>query len=139
MDHRHLNALREQRRQVVAEIERNKAILQQIDDHFAEVLGAGMREMMSTSGKQSGEITWTLEDGSRYKGSVSKTVKYDSDKLQRIASSMPWDKAQNVFKIELSVPEATYQDIRKLDPALAREIEEARTVRYGDIKVTPIE
>lgn len=139
MDYRHLNALREQRRNVVALIEQQKAILQQIDDRFAEVLGAGMREMMSTSGKQSGEITWTLEDGSKYKCSVSKTVKYDSEKLQRIASAMPWEKAQKVFRIELSVPEATYQNIVKLDPALANEIEDARTVRYGDIRVTPIE
>lgn len=139
MDYSHLNALREQRRNVVALIEQQKAILQQIDDRFAEVLGAGMREMMSTSGKQSGEITWTLEDGSKYKGSISKTVKYDSEKLQRIASTMPWDKAQKVFKIDLSVPEITYQNIVKLDPALAIEIEDARTVRYGEIKVTPIE
>lgn len=139
MDMKHIAALREQRKAVVALIDEQKAILQQIDDHFAQALGGEMRRMMTAAGKASGDVTWTLPDGTKFKGSISKTVKYDSDKLREIAGTMPWDKAQQIFKIELSVPEANYQAAQKLDPKLADRIADARTVRFGDIKIIPIE
>lgn len=139
MNIEHLKALCEQRKEVVALIEQQKSILQQIDDRITDVLSDNAFKIMEAAGKNSGDVTMTLADGTRYKASVSKTVKYDSDYLFQLASTIPWDEARSIFKIDFSVPEANYQALQKLKPELAEKVAAARTVKYGDIKIIPIE
>ena len=139
MNIEHLKALREQRAEMVRAIEDRKAILQQIDDKISDALSDIAYKAMEAAGKTSGDVTITPFDGLRFKASVSKTVKYDSAKLQALAATLPWQKTTQLFKIDFSVPEENYKALQKLEPDLAAKIEEARTVKYGAMKITPIE
>lgn len=139
MNIEHLKALREQRKEVVALIEQQKSILQQIDDRITDVLSDNAFKIMEAAGKNSGDVTMTLADGTKYKASVSKTVKWDSDALKEGAKDFTWDEVRSMFKIDFSVPEANYQALQKLKPELAEKVAAARTVKYGDIKIIPIE
>jgi hypothetical protein len=84
----------------------------------------------------SGDHSFTGTSGLRLKASISKTVKWDSEKLKAIAAKMPWDLANEVFEIEFSVPEARYQNMT--DAALKHTLTGARTTKYGDLKVTVV-
>lgn len=139
MNIEHLRALREQRMDIVASIEERKAILQQIDDKISDVLSDIAYKAMEAAGKNSGDVTITPFDGLRFKASVSKTVKYDTEKLMRLASTMPGQKVTQLFKIDFSVSEESYKALQKFEPELAAKIEEARTVKYGAMKIIPIE
>jgi hypothetical protein len=67
----------------------------------------------------------TDEDGFRITCDEKKEVTWQSDRLLALAMSMPLDEALSIFKIEVSVPERTYQNL----PAdLRARIDNARTV-----------
>jgi len=80
-------------------------------------------------------LSGSLEvDGHKIKGSISKSVKWDSDKLQRMASIMGWDEIQHYFKITFSMSETVFKGM--LPGPLQEEMAAARTVKYGDLKVS---
>lgn len=91
--------------------------------------------LFAADGKQAGDITF-MADGVKLKASISKTVKWDNDKLQSIAAGMDWSMAQRVFDISFKVPEATFKAIP--DPELVAKLEAARTVKYGELSIKPI-
>ena len=91
--------------------------------------------------------TLDVEGGFKVKGSVSKTVTWDNDALQKIATGMGWDQVKHYFKIKFTVPEAIYNAV---DPCadyvvghgddeasanLKAAMTTARTTKYGDLKV----
>lgn len=90
--------------------------------------------LFQAGGKQAGDITF-IADGVKLKASISKTVKWDNDKLQAIASGMEWAVAQRIFDISFKVPEATFKAIP--DPELVAKLEAARTVKYGELSIKP--
>lgn len=92
--------------------------------------------LFQNAGKQAGDITFITNDGVKLKASVSKTVSWDNDKLQVIASSMDWAAAQRIFDISFKVPEATFKAIP--DVELVAKLEAARTVKYGELKIKPL-
>jgi hypothetical protein len=65
---------------------------------------------------------------------IGKTVKYDNPALYTIAASIPWEQAQQVFKIEFDVAEKTLKSLE--DEDLKKRIAAARTVKYGEPKIT---
>ena len=80
--------------------------------------------------------TTNLEDmGFQIKGEIDKTVSWDSKKLMDLAATMPFADVLAFFKIKFELPEATYKALLPSDPKKAA-IDAARTVKYGDIKVT---
>ncbi len=84
---------------------------------------------------ESRSATLDLPGGFKVKGSVSKTVKWDGDRLKAIAATMSWEQASHFFKIAFTMAEATF---KALDPTseLAKTAKSARTVKFGDLKVT---
>lgn len=104
----------------------------EIEDRFREQANA----MFSAAGKNSGDLTITTASGMKFKASISKTVKWDSTKLREIASTMEWPVVQRLFKMDFSVPEATFKAIP--DEALLAKITDARTVQYGSLTIKPI-
>ena len=84
---------------------------------------------------ESRSATLDLPGGFKAKGSVSKTVKWDGDALKKIAATMSWAQASHFFKIAFTMAEATFN---ALDPTseLAKTAKGARTVKYGDLRVT---
>lgn len=93
-------------------------------------------QLFAAAGKDAGDVTFTTHGGLKFKASVSKTVKWDNAKLQAIAATMEWPVAQRLFKIDFAVPEATFKAI--LDDELRKKLEDARTTKLGDLKITPI-
>ena len=75
-------------------------------------------------------------DGFKLKGSISKTVSWDSDALQKLAAEMDWAKAQHYFKIKFSVAEAMFKSVEpgKFKDALT----DARTTKDGQLRIEMI-
>lgn len=103
----------------------------EIDAEYARRFGPTLEGVLSEQGKQSTSVE--IEGGFKAKGSISKTVKWDSDILQTVAASMSWEDVKHYFKIDFAVPEAIFKALPpgKLQEAVAK----ARTVKYGDLKV----
>lgn len=96
-------------------------------------------KLFSESGKSAGDITISVDGAGKFKASIGKTVRWDSSKLQSIAAGMSWSEASSIFKIDFSVPEVNFKAAKSMNPALAEKLIEARTVKYGDLKIVPIE
>jgi hypothetical protein len=86
--------------------------------------------------KDSGTLKLPVQGGVIAKVDIKKTVKWDSAKLLELSKAMPWERVQQLFKIDFSVPENTYKAARELDPALADSLDTARTVVFSDPKIT---
>lgn len=112
-----------------------KERIKAVTDELASRVSNEAAALFQAQGKTSGDVTFVV-DGVKLKASVSKTVKWDSDKLKAIASAMPWEAAHRIFDIDFKVPEATFKAIP--DPELVAKLEEARTVKYGEMTIKPI-
>ena len=110
-----------------------KARMAAIDAELVRRTGDTFAAQFREEGKQSGDIT-ALAHGMKLKASISKKVEWNSDMLLAAAGKMPWEKAQQIFKFELSVPEKIYTALT--DDALKAELSPARTVKYGELKVS---
>lgn len=112
-----------------------KAEAKLVQDEITARLQPAATSMFVRQKKHSGDVTFEA-DGVTLKASISKTVKWDSPKLMAIASTMDWDTAQRVFDISFSVPERTFTAIP--DPELIAKLQDARTVKYGELNIKPI-
>lgn len=124
-----LEDLRNLDEQLKSSAERLKIARAAIEAEVTRRTGSGF----NFNGKLSGDVTDT-KDGVKLKASISKKVEWDTKKLMAVAADMPWDKAQQLFKFELSVPEAIFNALT--DEALKQQITDARTVKYGELRVT---
>lgn len=93
-------------------------------------------KLFEESGKPAGDITFEAEGG-KFKASISKSVSWDNSRLQAIARELPWNQAELLFDIKFSVPEAKYKAL--VDPALKDKLDDARTVKYGELVIKPVE
>lgn len=122
----------------MAEIAPLQTVVAGLEELINKALFDDAMQSYKNENKLSGDLT-LLTDAGKIKASISKTVKWDSKKLQAIASTMSWAEAQGVFKIDFTVPEANYTAAQNLKPELAEKLLDARTVKYGDLKLTIIE
>lgn len=109
-----------------------KATLDNINAELLARYGERFKAELASAGKTEGEISREV-DGVKLTFAIKPKVKWDGAKLQAIASSLPWDVAQRVFKIEFSVPEKTYKAMT--DTGLLNRLSDARTVEYSEPKV----
>ena len=94
------------------------------------------KQAFEQAGKTHGKMTLPLQDGLVAEVDLPRTVKWDSEKLQAVASTLPWERVAAMFKIAFSMPEAIYKGVSALDPALRAKIDDARTEVYGAPKIT---
>lgn len=87
--------------------------------------GDRLKEILTRKDKEHGSATDTIE-GEKLKLDIKQTVKWDSAKLLQIGETFGVDVAQKILKMDLSVPEATFNAIT--DDALKNALIEARTV-----------
>lgn len=124
----------------IAELEAGKASITAQIAALQEELGFRLSpeaaQLFAAAGKDAGDVTFTTHGGLKFKASVSKTVKWDGEKLKAIAATMEWPAVQRLFKVDFAVPEATFKAI--LDDDLRKKLEDARTTKLGDLKITPI-
>lgn len=99
-------------------------------------LEGSAKQAFEQSGKSHGKMTLPLQDGLVAEVDMPRTVKWDSEKLQAVAQTLPWERVAAMFKIAFSMPEAIYKGVSALDPALRAKIDDARTEVYGTPKIT---
>lgn len=108
---------------------RREEVAQELVRRYGDLVG----KCFAAADKQSGEMT--IEVGAvKLKAKIDKEVKWDSPALRAVAGSMPWELAQQIFDIKMAVPEKIYTALTGTD--LKARITEARTVKYGNLKIT---
>jgi hypothetical protein len=122
-----------QRDALDAFMKKAKADLADLNGRIKEVAAPLVARAYERDAKAEGTVRFTA-DNHTFKCEVGKTVKWDSAMLQGIASQMVPAAAALLFKIEYSVPEAQFKAIN--DDVLSRSLLQARTVKYGDPKIT---
>lgn len=123
----------------IAAVERNKSVLdaqlKSLNEELREAVGKTFQSAFDVANKLSGDITMLVEDV-KLKGKIPKKVSWDNKILQKLASSMPWEKAQKIFDIKFTVPEKNYSAISIAgENELLAQLDAARTVEYGDLKI----
>jgi hypothetical protein len=123
-------------RQMVGEIQEamafQKATIDAIYEELLERYGNKFQGELAKAGKQDGEMTREM-DGQRLTFAIKAKVKWDSGKLQEVASSLPPETVYKVFKIDFSVKESTFKALT--DDKLIKSISTARTVEYAAPKI----
>lgn len=128
-------------RTLLAAAERAKAIavadIAAINAEITSRLSDTAAKLFEKSEKTAGDVTFETPDGGKFKASISKTVSWDSGQLQSIARQLPYEQVELLFDIKFAVPEAKYKALT--DPALKAKLDEARTVKYGELSIKPVE
>jgi len=110
-----------------------KGRLDELETAFTAALVGEAAAEFNEAGKSEGDITFRA-NGVKVKATVPKTVKWDSAKLQAIAAEMPWSTVERLFDIKFGMKESTYKAIP--DEALLAKVNEARTTKVGELKVS---
>ena len=128
-------------RTLLAAAERAKAVavadIAAITAEITNRLSDTAAKLFEKSNKISGDVTFETPDGGKFKASISKTVSWDNGRLQSIARQFPYEQVEMLFDIKFSVPEAKYKALT--DPELKAKLDEARTVKYGELSIKPVE
>jgi hypothetical protein len=119
-----------------AALDEAKTDLVEVTSAIKSRFAAAADELYHDAGKMHGTVNLAAGEGFKVQSDISRTVKWDSEKLKAVAGTLPWDKVSKLFKITFEVPEKTYTALAAVDPDLYEKIEEARQVRYGDMKLT---
>lgn len=88
-----------------------------------------LQETGLTHGQHSTEI-----DGVKLTFKISQRVDWDSNVLESIANTLPWEQVRRIMKIEFSVPEKNFKALE--DNELKDRLMDARTVKYGNPSVS---
>jgi len=94
---------------------------------------AKLSEHLQSMEKQHGQLTFEV-DGVKLVGEITARREWDSEKLEKIARTLPYDVVQRTFAIKFSVPEKAFNAVR--DEKLLDQLIDARTVKYSDPKFT---
>ena len=111
---------------------------------LAEIIGP--EQILTDAGKMQDGGSTTIElHGGKFNVEAEKKVKWDSAKLQAVASKMPWPMVEAIFKIKFEISETKYKDLvanakaGMFDPKILEAINGARTVEIGEAKIKSAE
>jgi hypothetical protein len=115
-----------------------------IDGQLAEVINP--EDLVKQAGKdQTGGATTVELYGAKFTVEAEKKVKWDSTKLQKVASRLTWPVVLAIFKIKFEIAEAKHKDLTvnagagMFDPEILKAINDARTVEIGEAKIKSAE
>lgn len=133
-----LRELHKQQTDIFYDAERLKNRLKALQENILAATAERVNQMYSLSGKQHGTVNVDGGDGIVIKGAIDKKVEWDSAVLMGVASTLPWDKVREIFKIEFSVPEKMYAALKDhgITPEQIIAIDAARTTKYAPLKVS---
>ncbi|MBY0394598.1 MAG: hypothetical protein K2Q27_15200 [Novosphingobium sp.] len=129
-------ALFEVQAAAAGDVEDAKRWLITINDEINERFAQAAIDALAAVGKESGTVTSSIGNGFAIEAKVDKKVEWDSEALLKTATAMPFDRAQQIFKFAVSVPEKIYAGVKAADPALAAVLDAARTTKVSAPKVT---
>lgn len=98
--------------------------------------GDSVKRTLEQAGKTHGTTTLELQDGFAAKADIKQTVKWDSEALQAIAQTLPWERVAALFSITFKMSETIYKGVSALSPELREKIDAARTTVIGAPSVT---
>ncbi len=129
----HLKKLISERDRLDKEMAALKTERAAVEDAILSIADPLAAAAYKRANKVDGTVPFAL-DNEMFKSVIDKRVSYDSEALQRIAGSIPFEKAMSLFKVEYSISEKVFQAITDAD--LKKRITDARTVKYGAPKIT---
>lgn len=113
-----------------------KAELEHVDAAIAKRYATVIDHQYHVKGERVGTVRGDLGGGVSLVGEISKTVKWETDKLLDEANRLPsWERVRALFDVKLTVKESVFKAIKATDPDQAKRLEAARTVTYGQPKV----
>lgn len=87
------------------------------------------------AGKEHGQISFPSDtDGLAVEAKIEQSVSWDSDKLMAVAATMPWEDVSRIFKIKMTMPEASYNAL--LNGELRTAVTAARTTKIKPVAIT---
>lgn len=132
-----LQELHDARESVNQQIQQLKTKLSEIDGAIVHRTKGLVEQMFTLAGKQSGTVKVAGDDGMVINGEIPKKVEWDTAKLMAVAETMSAEEALEIFDIKFSVPEKKFTSLAgRVDPAAHQAILDARTVKYGDMKIS---
>jgi len=133
-----LRELHRQQSEILSQVETLKKRAAELQGKILAATAERVNQMYALSGKQHGTVSVAGEDGVTIKGSIGKKVEWDSPALMGVASALPWETVQKVFKIEFGVPEKMYAKLAEhgITPEQIVAIDAARTTKYEPLKVS---
>lgn len=121
-----------------------KAEAARIDAQISEIINPEKILTDANKMKSGGSLTTELH-GAKFVVEASKTVSWDSDKLQNVAAKLSWNVVKAIFKIKFEVAEAKFKDLAvnaqagMFDQETFNAIRDARTVKIGEPKIKSAE
>lgn len=129
-----LDELLAARAHIEAQLAEGKAYLAVVNQAINETAGSAASLGFQRNGQTSGTVKFAL-DAKIYKAEIEKTVKWDSDMLQQVAGSLPFELARDTFKVTYSVTETVFKTLA--DDVQAK-LMPARTVKYSEPKISAV-
>lgn len=120
-----------------AELDKAKRAVSEVAEEIATAYSEKVKAAYNALQKQGGSQSVPLQDGLVAKGDISKEVKWNQDLMRMAAASMTFVEVMHYFKIEFSMTEVTYKSLP--NGAFKDLIDEARSVKYGELKITLVE
>ena len=107
---------------------RGVRLSQELQARFAD----GAKQSLVQLGKSHGSVSLPMQDGFVVKADAKQTVKWDSEKLQAVAQTLPWERVVALFGIKFTMSETIYKGVAALSPDLRAKIDDARTTTIGE-------
>lgn len=108
-----------------------RAITAELNRRLAESSAAAFK----AANKGFGQMHVNGADGTHFKAEAKKTVEWDQDMLQAVASKIPYQRFLEIATIKVSITEKSYGNCSPEELAL---INPARTVVIGEMQISPI-
>lgn len=131
-----LDVLLESREALANEIVEAKLHLDGINKKIAALGQPFVSAAFNKAAKVDGTVRFAL-DSESYKAVIDKRVSWNSDKLQAVAGSIPFEDAQRLFDVEYSMSAKAFDSVT--DEKLKARLIEARTVKYGEPKISKVD
>lgn len=113
-----------------------KARTDSIKAELARRFAESAKQALDQAGKSHGSISLPLQDGFTAKTDTKQKVDWDSDALQAVAATLPWERVVALFKIKFTMSETIYKGVAALSPELREKIDAARTTTIAEPVVT---
>jgi hypothetical protein len=129
-----LDVLFERRAELDVRLVKLKEQIATTNDEINEIVKPAAEMVFQCDGKVDGTVRFAIGN-QIYKAEIGKTVVYDSDELQKIAGSLPFEQSASLFQVKFSISAKSFDDTEgELREALIK----ARTVKYSDMKITRV-
>lgn len=128
-----LSELLDNRARMEADAAALKKAIQLVNSELVALVKPLVTAALDREGQTHGTV-YFMVDNRTYKAVSSKTVEWSQDALREMAHRMEWEDAEDFFKITYGMAEADYKSI--LEPTMKAKLTAARTVKYGEPKIS---